>query len=86
VRRTCILASAVIIGPIPCLKYPGKPRQTLGTSSAIRALQVFTSERALRLRDGVEQWVALGESGDAVVASLASASLWTDEGRAMPTR
>jgi hypothetical protein len=49
VRRTCILASAVIIGPIPCLKYPGKPRQTLGTSSAIRALQVFTSERALRL-------------------------------------
>jgi hypothetical protein len=30
--------------------------------------------------------VALGESGDAVVASLASASLRTDEGRAMLTR
>jgi Cu+-exporting ATPase len=61
-------ASAVIISLILLGKYL-ESRAKRQTSSAIRALQALRPERALRLRDGVEQWVALGELqlGDAIV-------------------
>jgi Cu+-exporting ATPase len=61
-------ASAVIIALILLGKYL-ESRAKRQTSSAIRALQALRPERALRLRDGVEQWVALGELqlGDAIV-------------------
>jgi Cu+-exporting ATPase len=60
--------SAVIITLILLGKYL-ESRAKRQTSSAIRALQALRPERALRLRDGVEQWVALGELqlGDAIV-------------------
>ena len=53
-------ASAVIITLILLGKYL-ESRAKRQTSSAIRALQALRPERALRLRDGVEQWVALSE-------------------------
>ena len=53
-------ASAVIITLILLGKYL-ESRAKRQTSSAIRALQALRPERALRLRDGVEEWVALGE-------------------------
>ncbi|MVW74923.1 heavy metal translocating P-type ATPase [Pseudomonas xionganensis] len=53
-------ASAVIISLILLGKYL-ESRAKRQTSSAIRALQALRPERALRLRDGVEQWVALSE-------------------------
>jgi P-type Cu+ transporter len=61
-------ASAVIITLILLGKYL-ESRAKRQTSSAIRALQALRPERALRLRDGVEQWVALGELqlGDLIV-------------------
>ncbi len=61
-------ASAVIITLILLGKYL-ESRAKRQTSSAIRALQALRPERALRLQDGVEQWVALGELqlGDAIV-------------------
>ncbi|MGB4075625.1 heavy metal translocating P-type ATPase [Pseudomonas sp.] len=61
-------ASAVIITLILLGKYL-ESRAKRQTSSAIRALQALRPERALRLREGVEQWVALGELqlGDAIV-------------------
>ncbi|WP_167147481.1 heavy metal translocating P-type ATPase [Pseudomonas sp. OTU750018] len=61
-------ASAVIITLILLGKYL-ESRAKRQTSSAIRALQALRPERALRLRDGVEEWVALGELqlGDAIV-------------------
>ncbi|MDR7026012.1 heavy metal translocating P-type ATPase [Pseudomonas peli] len=61
-------ASAVIITLILLGKYL-ESRAKRQTSSAIRALQALRPERALRLRDGTEQWVALGELqlGDAIV-------------------
>lgn len=61
-------ASAVIISLILLGKYL-ESRAKRQTSSAIRALQALRPERALRLRDGSEQWVALGELqlGDAIV-------------------
>ncbi|PJE39244.1 MAG: copper-translocating P-type ATPase [Pseudomonas sp.] len=61
-------ASAVIITLILLGKYL-ESRAKHQTSSAIRALQALRPERALRLRDGVEQWVALGELqlGDTIV-------------------
>jgi Cu+-exporting ATPase len=61
-------ASAVIITLILLGKYL-ESRAKRQTSSAIRALQALRPERALRLRDGSEQWVALGELqlGDCIV-------------------
>lgn len=61
-------AAAVIISLILLGKYL-ESRAKRQTSSAIRALQALRPERALRLRDGTEQWVALGELqlGDAIV-------------------
>jgi Cu+-exporting ATPase len=61
-------AAAVIISLILLGKYL-ESRAKRQTSSAIRALQALRPERALRLQDGVEQWVALGELrlGDAIV-------------------
>ena len=61
-------ASAVIITLILLGKYL-ESRAKRQTSSAIRALQALRPERALRLQDGVEQWVALGELqlGDTIV-------------------
>ncbi len=61
-------ASAVIITLILLGKYL-ESRAKRQTSSAIRALQALRPERALRLQDGVEQWVALSELqlGDAIV-------------------
>jgi P-type Cu+ transporter len=61
-------ASAVIITLILLGKYL-ESRAKRQTSSAIRALQALRPERALRLQDGVEQWVALGELqlGDVIV-------------------
>lgn len=61
-------ASAVIISLILLGKYL-ESRAKRQTSSAIRALQALRPERALRLRDGSEQWVALDELqlGDAIV-------------------
>ncbi|MDP3815043.1 heavy metal translocating P-type ATPase [Pseudomonas sp.] len=61
-------ASAVIISLILLGKYL-ESRAKRQTSSAIRALQALRPERALRLRDGVEQWVALSalQLGDAIV-------------------
>ncbi len=61
-------ASAVIITLILLGKYL-ESRAKRQTSSAIRALQALRPERALRLRDGGEQWVALGELqlGDRIV-------------------
>ncbi|NMZ70914.1 Cu+-exporting ATPase [Pseudomonas peli] len=61
-------ASAVIITLILLGKFL-ESRAKRQTSSAIRALQALRPERALRLRDGTEQWVALGELqlGDAIV-------------------
>ena len=61
-------ASAVIITLILLGKYL-ESRAKRQTSSAIRALQALRPERALRLQEGVEQWVALGELqlGDAIV-------------------
>ncbi|VXC48016.1 copper transporter [Pseudomonas sp. 8BK] len=61
-------ASAVIITLILLGKYL-ESRAKRQTSSAIRALQALRPERALRLQDGVEQWVALAELqlGDAIV-------------------
>ncbi|WAC45281.1 heavy metal translocating P-type ATPase [Pseudomonas sp. SL4(2022)] len=61
-------ASAVIITLILLGKYLER-RAKRQTSSAIRALQALRPERALRLQDGVEQWVALGELqlGDTIV-------------------
>ena len=61
-------ASAVIITLILLGKYL-ESRAKRQTSSAIRALQALRPERALRLRDGVEEWVALGELqlGDTIV-------------------
>ena len=61
-------ASAVIITLILLGTYL-ESRAKRQTSSAIRALQALRPERALRLRDGNEQWVALGELqlGDAIV-------------------
>jgi Cu+-exporting ATPase len=61
-------ASAVIITLILLGKYL-ESRAKRQTSSAIRALQALRPERALRLRDGTEQWVALGELqlGDTIV-------------------
>ncbi|HZX51943.1 MAG TPA: heavy metal translocating P-type ATPase [Pseudomonas sp.] len=61
-------ASAVIITLILLGKYL-ESRAKRQTSSAIRALQALRPERALRLQNGVEQWVALGELqlGDAIV-------------------
>ena len=61
-------AAAVIISLILLGKYL-ESRAKRQTSSAIRALQALRPERALRLRDGVEQWVALSELrlGDAIV-------------------
>ena len=61
-------ASAVIITLILLGKYL-ESRAKRQTSSAIRALQALRPERALRLQDGVEQWVALGELqlGDLIV-------------------
>src|SRR3990167_3045975 len=53
-------AAAVIISLILLGKYL-ESRAKRQTSSAIRALQALRPERALRLRDGVEEWVALGE-------------------------
>ncbi|HBX56243.1 heavy metal translocating P-type ATPase [Pseudomonas sp. UBA2684] len=52
-------ASAVIIALILLGKYL-ESRAKRQTSSAIRALQALRPERALRLRDGQEEWVALG--------------------------
>jgi Cu+-exporting ATPase len=61
-------ASAVIITLILLGKYL-ESRAKRQTSSAIRALQALRPERALRLQEGVEQWVALGELqlGDLIV-------------------
>ncbi|WP_339079994.1 heavy metal translocating P-type ATPase [Pseudomonas sp. TMP9] len=61
-------ASAVIITLILLGKYL-ESRAKRQTSSAIRALQALRPERALRLRDGSEQWVALNELqlGDCIV-------------------
>ncbi|WP_339525974.1 heavy metal translocating P-type ATPase [Pseudomonas sp. EA_35y_Pfl2_R111] len=61
-------ASAVIITLILLGKYL-ESRAKRQTSSAIRALQALRPERALRLQDGIEQWVALGELqlGDRIV-------------------
>ena len=61
-------ASAVIITLILLGKYL-ESRAKRQTSSAIRALQALRPERALRLQDGSEQWVALGELqlGDRIV-------------------
>lgn len=61
-------ASAVIITLILLGKYL-ESRAKRQTSSAIRALQALRPERALRLQDRVEQWVALGELqlGDLIV-------------------
>ncbi|VXD01022.1 copper transporter [Pseudomonas sp. 9AZ] len=61
-------ASAVIITLILLGKFL-ESRAKRQTSSAIRALQALRPERALRLQDGVEQWVALGELqlGDLIV-------------------
>ncbi|WP_341303707.1 heavy metal translocating P-type ATPase [Pseudomonas sp. TMP25] len=61
-------ASAVIITLILLGKYL-ESRAKRQTSSAIRALQALRPERALRLRDGGEQWVALSELqlGDRIV-------------------
>ncbi|MBU0808052.1 MAG: heavy metal translocating P-type ATPase [Gammaproteobacteria bacterium] len=61
-------ASAVIITLILLGKYL-ESRAKRQTSSAIRALQALRPERALRLRDGSEQWVALNELqlGDRIV-------------------
>jgi len=61
-------ASAVIITLILLGKYL-ESRAKRQTSSAIRTLQALRPERALRLTNGVEQWVALGELqlGDCIV-------------------
>ena len=61
-------ASAVIITLILLGKYL-ESRAKRQTSSAIRALQALRPERALRLQEGVEQWVSLAELklGDRVV-------------------
>ncbi|MFZ3154743.1 heavy metal translocating P-type ATPase [Pseudomonas sp.] len=61
-------ASAVIISLILLGKYL-ESRAKRQTSSAIRALQALRPERALRLQEGGEQWVALGELqlGDCIV-------------------
>ncbi|MDM8348134.1 heavy metal translocating P-type ATPase [Pseudomonas sp. sp1636] len=61
-------ASAVIISLILLGKYL-ESRAKRQTTSAIRALQALRPEQALRLRDGVEQWVALSALalGDRVV-------------------
>jgi Cu+-exporting ATPase len=61
-------ASAVIITLILLGKYL-ESRAKRQTSSAIRALQALRPERALRLQDGSEQWVALAELqlGDRIV-------------------
>jgi Cu+-exporting ATPase len=61
-------ASAVIITLILLGKYL-ESRAKRQTSSAIRALQALRPERALRLQEGVEQWVSLAELklGDCVV-------------------
>jgi Cu+-exporting ATPase len=61
-------ASAVIITLILLGKYL-ESRAKRQTSSAIRALQALRPERALRLHNGVEQWVALAELqlGDRIV-------------------
>ncbi|MGE8362968.1 heavy metal translocating P-type ATPase [Pseudomonas sp.] len=61
-------ASAVIIALILLGKYL-ESRAKRQTSSAIRALQALRPERALRLQDGREEWVALGELalGDRIV-------------------
>ncbi|WP_394237949.1 heavy metal translocating P-type ATPase [Pseudomonas anguilliseptica] len=61
-------ASAVIITLILLGKYL-ESRAKRQTSSAIRALQALRPERAMRLQDGVEQWVALAELqlGDCIV-------------------
>ncbi len=53
-------AAAVIISLILLGKYL-ESRAKRQTSSAIRALQALRPDRALRLRDGDEQWVALSE-------------------------
>ncbi|MCG4454497.1 MULTISPECIES: heavy metal translocating P-type ATPase [unclassified Pseudomonas] len=61
-------ASAVIISLILLGKYL-ESRAKRQTTSAIRALQALRPDQALRLRDGVEQWVALSALvlGDQVV-------------------
>ena len=61
-------ASAVIITLILLGKYL-ESRAKRQTSSAIRALQALRPERALRLQDGSERWVALNELqlGDRIV-------------------
>ncbi|MNQ56170.1 Copper-exporting P-type ATPase A [compost metagenome] len=51
-------AAAVIISLILLGKYL-ESRAKRQTTSAIRALQALRPDQALRLRDGVEQWVAL---------------------------
>jgi len=53
-------ASAVIIALILLGKYL-ESRAKRQTSSAIRALQALRPDRALRLRDGQQEWVALSE-------------------------
>ena len=61
-------ASAVIIALILLGKYL-ESRAKRQTSSAIRALQALRPERALRLQDGSEQWISIGELqlGDRIV-------------------
>ncbi|WXL26752.1 heavy metal translocating P-type ATPase [Ectopseudomonas mendocina] len=61
-------ASAVIITLILLGKYL-ESRAKRQTTSAIRALQALRPEQALRLRDGLEQWVSLSELrlGDQIV-------------------
>ena len=61
-------AAAVIISLILLGKYL-ESRAKRQTTSAIRALQALRPDQALRLRDGVEQWVALSALvlGDRVV-------------------
>ena len=61
-------AAAVIISLILLGKYL-ESRAKRQTTSAIRALQALRPDQALRLRDGVEQWVALSALvlGDQVV-------------------
>ncbi|KRW58481.1 heavy metal translocating P-type ATPase [Pseudomonas sp. TTU2014-080ASC] len=53
-------ASAVIISLILLGKYL-ESRAKRQTTSAIRALQALRPERALRLHNGIERWVALSE-------------------------
>ncbi|WP_010487331.1 heavy metal translocating P-type ATPase [Pseudomonas sp. S9] len=53
-------ASTVIIALIMLGKYM-ESRAKRQTTSAIRALQALRPDQALRLKDGEEQWVALGD-------------------------